>query len=93
MQDSQRRYWMELCEASFEVVHRRLAENDGEVALRVLESIIPPVAKARRRKSVRANLAGISQRHVRVIQEYAAGKDLTEIAAEKNQVAEVFCEF
>ena len=36
----------------------------------------PPVAKARPRKSVKAYLAGISPRHVRVIQEYAAGKRL-----------------
>jgi len=80
VQDSQRRYWMELWDASFQVVRRRLAEYDGEVAFRVIRSIVPPVAKARRRKSVKANLNGISQRHVRVIKEYAAGKDLTEIA-------------
>ena len=55
-------------------------ENDEEVALRILQSIIPPVAKARRRKSVKAYLDRISPRHVRVIQEHAAGKDLTEIA-------------
>ena len=48
-----------------------------------IRSIIPPVAKARRRKSVKAYLAGISPRHVRVIQNYAAGKDLTEIAREE----------
>jgi hypothetical protein len=42
VRDSQRRYWMELWEASFEVVRRRLAENDGEVAWRVIRSIIPP---------------------------------------------------
>jgi hypothetical protein len=59
VQDSQRRYWMELCEASFEVVLCRLRENEGEVAFKVIRSIIPPVAKARRRKSVKANLNGI----------------------------------
>jgi hypothetical protein len=51
--------------------------------MRVLQSIIPPVAKARRRKSVKAYLAGISPRHIRVILEYAAGKDLAEIAREE----------
>ena len=55
-------------------------ENDEEVALRILQSIIPPVANARRRKSLKAHLHRIYPRHVRVIQEYAAGKDLTEIA-------------
>ena len=83
VQDSQRRYWMELCEASFEVVRRRLGGNDGEVAFKVIRSIIPPVGKARRRKSVKAYLDRISPRQVRVIQEYAAGKDLTEIAREE----------
>jgi hypothetical protein len=56
VQNPQCRYWMELRYASFEVVRRSLAENDGDVALSVLRSIIPPVAKARRRKSVKANL-------------------------------------
>jgi hypothetical protein len=83
LQDSQRRYWMELWDASFEVVRRRLAEYDGEVAFRVIRSIIPPVAKARRRKSLKANLGRISPRHIRVILEYAAGKDLAEIAREE----------
>jgi hypothetical protein len=32
---------MELWDASFEVVRRRLAEYDGEVAFRVIRSIIP----------------------------------------------------
>lgn len=31
------------------MVRRRLAENDGEVAFKVITSIIPPVAKAPRR--------------------------------------------
>ncbi len=83
VKDPQCRYWMELWDVSFEVVRRRLAENDGEVAFKVTRSIIPPVAKARRRKRVKAYLARISPRHVRVIQEYAAGKDLTEIAREE----------
>ena len=56
VQDSQRRYWMELCEALFEVVRRRVAENDGEVAFRVIRSIIPPVAKARAKKNQVAEL-------------------------------------
>ena len=34
VQDPQCRYWMELVDASIEVVRRRLAENYGEVALR-----------------------------------------------------------
>ena len=67
---------MEVRCRSAEVVRRRLGENDGEVAFKVIRSIIPPVAKARPRKSVKAYLAGISPRHVRVIQEYAAGKRL-----------------
>ena len=83
VQDPQCRYWMEFWDASFEVVRRRLAENDGEVAFRVIRSIIPPVAKARQRKSLKAYLSRISQRHIRVIQEYAAGKDLTEIVREE----------
>jgi DNA-binding NarL/FixJ family response regulator len=73
---------MELWNASFEVVRRRLAEYDGEVAFRVIRSIIPPVAKARRRKSLK-NLGRISPRHIRVILEYAAGKELAEIAREE----------
>jgi hypothetical protein len=73
LQDSQRRYWMELWDASFEVVRRTLAEYDGEVAFRVIRSIISPVAKALRRKSLKANLGRISQRHIRVILESAAG--------------------
>jgi DNA-binding NarL/FixJ family response regulator len=83
VQDPQCQFWMELWDASFEVVRRRLAENDGKVAFRVIRSIIPPVTKARRRKPAKANLDRISQRHVRVIQEYAAGKHLTEIAREE----------
>ena len=82
-QDPQCRYWMELWDASFEAIRRRLTENDGEVGLSVLESILQPVGKPRPRKSVKAYLAGISPRHVRVIQEYAAGKGLTEIAREE----------
>jgi hypothetical protein len=70
-------------DASFEVVRCRLVENDGEVAFRVIRSIIPPVAKARRRKSLKANLGRISPRHIRVILEYATGKDLAEIAREE----------
>jgi hypothetical protein len=66
---------MELWDASFEVVRRRLAGNDVEVASRVLESIIPSVAKVQRRKSMKANLDRIS--------EYAAGKYLAEIAPEE----------
>lgn len=50
--------------------------------MRVLQSIIPRFAKARRRKPAKANLDRISPRHIRVIQEYAAGKDLTEIVHE-----------
>jgi DNA-binding NarL/FixJ family response regulator len=83
VQGSQRRYWMELWDASFEVVRRRVAEYDGEVVFRVVRSIIPPVAKAQQRKSVKAYLSRISPRHIRVIQKYAAGKDLTEIAREE----------
>jgi DNA-binding NarL/FixJ family response regulator len=83
VQDSQRRYWMELCEASFEVIRRRLTENDGEVGLSVLESILQPVGKPRRRRPAKLNPAWISPRHVRVIQNYAAGKHLTEIAREE----------
>jgi len=83
VQDLQRRYWIEVWNASFEVVRRRLAEYDGEVAFRVIRSIIPPVAKARRRKSLKANLGRISRRHIRVILKYAAGKDLAEIAREE----------
>ena len=41
------------------------------------------VAKARRRKIMKANLGRISRRHIRVILEYAAGKDLAEIAREE----------
>ena len=64
------------------VVRRRLTENDGEVALRVLESIkiVQPVAKARRRKP---NPDWASPQHIRVIQEYAAGKHVTEIVREE----------
>jgi hypothetical protein len=82
VKDPQCRYWLQLWDASFGVVRRRLTENDGEVALRVLESIkiIQPVAKARRRKP---NPDWISPQHVRVIQEYAAGKHLTEIVHEE----------
>ena len=83
VQDSQRRYWIEVWDASFQVVRRRLAEYDGEVAFRVIRSIIPPVAKARRRKSLKANLGRISPRHIRVILEYAAEKDLAGIAREE----------
>ena len=53
-QDSQRRYWMELWDASFEVVRRRLTENDGEVGLSVLESILQPVGKPRATKACEA---------------------------------------
>jgi hypothetical protein len=84
---------MELCEASVEVVRRRLAENDGGVAFKVIRSIIPPVAKARQRKSVKAYLSRISPRHIRVINEYAAGKTWLKLRAKKNQAAELFCEF
>lgn len=53
--------------------------------MRVFESIkvIRPVAKAQLRKPTEANPGLISPRHVRVIQGYAAGKHLTEIAREE----------
>ncbi len=92
VQDSQRRYWMELCEASVAVVLRRLRENDGEVGFKVIRSIIPPVAKARRRKSVKANLNGISQRHIRYWST-RRGRTWLKLRAKKNQAAELFCEF
>jgi DNA-binding NarL/FixJ family response regulator len=76
-------YWVQLWDASFEAIRRRLAENDGEVALSVLESILQPVGKARRRNPAKPNPAWISPRHVRVIQNYAAGKHLTEIARDE----------
>ena len=82
-QDPQCRYWMELWDASVEVIRRRLTENDGEVGLSVLESILQPVGKPERRRPAKLNPAWISPRHVRVIQNYAAGKDLTEIAREE----------
>jgi hypothetical protein len=74
---------MEVWDASFEVVRFRLAEYDGEVVFRVIRPIIPPVAKARRRKSLKANLGRLSPRHIRVILEHAAWKDLAEIAREE----------
>ena len=61
----------------------KVAENDGEVGLSVLESILQPVGKPRRRRPAKLNPAWISPRHVRVLQNYAAGKDLTEIAREE----------
>ena len=76
-------YWMELRHASFDAVRRGLAEYDGEFTFRVIRAIIPPVAKARRRKSLKANLGRISPRHIRVILEYAAGKDQAESAREE----------
>ena len=68
VRDPRCRCWVELWDASFEVVRRRLAENDGEVALRVLEVIGQPVAKARRQKPAKANPDWISPRDVRVVQ-------------------------
>jgi DNA-binding NarL/FixJ family response regulator len=74
---------MDLWGASLEVVRRRLTENDGEVGFSVLESILQPVGKPRRRRPAKLNPAWISPRHVRVIQNYAAGKHLTDIAREE----------
>jgi len=94
VKDPQWPYWVQLWDASFEAIRRRLAEKDGEVALTVLESIIQPVGKPRRRKPARLNPSWTSPRHVRVIQNYAAGKHLTEIAREdQKQAAEPFFEF
>jgi hypothetical protein len=59
---------------------RRVTENDGEFTLGVIESIKSPAAR-RESAATKVNLNGISQRHIRVILEYAAGKDLAEIAA------------
>ena len=61
---------------------RRVTENDGEFTLGVIESI--KITRASRESAAtKANMNGISQRHIRVILEYAAGKDLAEIAREE----------
>jgi hypothetical protein len=62
---------------------RRVTENDGEFTLGVIESIKKSPAACRETAATKANLNGISQRHIRVIREYAAGKDLAEIAREE----------
>jgi hypothetical protein len=93
MQNPQCRYWMELRHASFDAVRRRLAEYDGEFTFRVIRAIIPTVAKARRRKSLKANLGRISPRHIRVILESAVGKDLAEIARRKIKPRNYFANF
>ena len=47
---------------------RRVTENDGEFTLGVIESIKSPAAR-RESAATKVNLNGISQRHIRVIQE------------------------
>jgi hypothetical protein len=67
----------------------RRRRGDGKMtggrieSYRVDQNHPQPVAKARRRKSLKANLGRISPRHIRVILEYAPGKDLAEIAGEE----------
>jgi hypothetical protein len=64
---------------------RRVTENDGEFTLGVIELKSPAAC--------RACAAVISQRHIRDILEYAAGKGRLKLCAKKNQAAELFCEF
>ena len=65
---------------------RRVTENDGEFTLGVIESIKITRGLSRMR-------GGISQRHIRDILEYAAGKDRLKLCAKKNQAAGLFCDF
>ena len=88
--DSCSRFVADLVAARQPMVRRRLAEMTATSRCRIIRSIIPRVAKARRRKSVKTYLDRISPRHIRVIQEYAAGKGLAEIAREKNRAAKLF---
>lgn len=81
--DPQYRYLVQSCDAALEVVRRRLKENDGKVAFRVLESIIQPVSKSQQRKPAKKTSSWIPLQHIRVIQEYAQGKNLSEIAREE----------
>jgi DNA-binding NarL/FixJ family response regulator len=62
-----------------------VTENDGEFTLGVIESIKITRGQSRKRgdESKSERDYGISQRHIRVILEYAAGKDLAEIAREE----------
>jgi len=60
-----------------------VAENDGEFTLGVIESIKITRGLSRKRGDGSKSENGISQRHIRVKLEYAAGKDLAEIAREE----------
>jgi DNA-binding NarL/FixJ family response regulator len=61
---------------------RRVTENDGEFRWELSSRLKSPAA-SRESAATKANLNGISQRHIRVILECAAGKDLAEIAREE----------
>jgi len=80
MNNPQYRYFVQSCEAALEVVRRRLKENDGMVAFRVLESIIQPASKAQQRKRAKKTSNWIPPQHIRVLHRYGQGKNLTEIA-------------
>jgi DNA-binding NarL/FixJ family response regulator len=78
--DQQYWYLLQSCDAALEAVRRRLKENDGRVALRVLESIIRPGSRGQQGKAAKKTSSWIPPQHIRVIRVYAQGKNLTEIA-------------
>jgi hypothetical protein len=83
MNNPQYRCLLQSCDAALEVIRRRLKENDGEVAHMVLKLILQPVSKAQQGKPAKKVSSLIPLQHIRVIQEYAQGKNLTEIAREE----------
>jgi hypothetical protein len=81
--DPQCRYVLQSCYAALEVIRRRLKGNDGEVAHMVLKLMLQPVSKAQQGEPAKKKCSWIPPQHIQVIQKYAQGRNLTEIASEE----------
>ena len=76
--------WLQYCEAALAVIRRRLKDNDGLVGHSVIKSLnIFPVPKTRRQKPAKKTSSLVPPRHIRIMQQYAQGKNLAEIAHEE----------
>jgi len=82
--DPQFMYLLQSCDAALEVIRRRLKENDGWLGYTVLEFLmVPPVSSNQRRKPAKKTSSWVTPRHIRIMQQYAQGKNLAEIAHEE----------
>jgi hypothetical protein len=81
--DPQFHVLLQSCPAAVEAVRRRLKENDGWVALSVLDSIIGPFRTRPRWMSAKWASRRIRPQQIRVIQKYAEGRGVTAISREE----------